>query len=321
MAQHFLLSAKARTLSLGAVFRMEEEQAHQTFKEMRWPQTNGEPVCPKCGGLDRYDITKSRRFKCKACGSLFSVTSGTIFASRKLPLVTLLAAVVMFVNGAKGVPALQLSRDLDVQYKTAFVLFHKLREAMAVEIGERKLNGVVEVDGAYFGGYVKPANKKADRVDRRLSENQNGKKQCVVLMRERRGRSNVFVCESEAEGAKLILENLAPTAVVIGDESTAWNAFYTRHETYQVKHAENYMDRGISTNQAESYFSRLRRAEVGTHHHIAGPYLLGYAREMAWREDNRRIPNGSQTVMVVEAALAAKQSRQWKGYWQRQPRG
>lgn len=68
---------------------------------------------------------------------------------------------------------------------------------------------------------------------------------------------------------------------------------------------------------AESFFSRLRRMEVGTHHHIAGPYLHAYAGEAAWREDNRRIDNGCQAMMVVEATMDAPVSRMWKGYWQR----
>lgn len=70
----------------------------------------------------------------------------------------------MFVNGAKGKAALELSRDLDVQYKTAFVLEHKLREAVAKEITANHLGGidkVAEVDGAYFGGTIRPENRKA----------------------------------------------------------------------------------------------------------------------------------------------------------------
>ena len=66
----------------------------------------------------------------------FSVTSGTIFASRKLPIRDYLLAIAIFVNGAKGHSALQLSRDLDCQYKTAFVLAHKLREAMAADMSD-----------------------------------------------------------------------------------------------------------------------------------------------------------------------------------------
>jgi transposase-like protein len=132
--QHFLLCAAARTLSLKAVFRMGEDKAYETFCQMRWPETDGEAVCPRCGCVETYNVTSRRRFKCVACHHQFSVTSGTIFASRKLSFTDLLAAIVIFVNGAKGVAALQLSRDLDCQYKTAFVLSHKLREAMALEM-------------------------------------------------------------------------------------------------------------------------------------------------------------------------------------------
>jgi hypothetical protein len=68
---------------------------------------------------------------------------------------------------------------------------------------------------------------------------------------------------------------------------------------------------------AESFFSRLRRAEIGIHRHVAGPYLSAYASEMAWRENNRRISNGEQYLIATDAALAHPVSRQWKGYWQR----
>lgn len=131
MTQHFLLSAQARTLSLKSVFTMGEGKAYETFCQMRWPETEGEAVCPRCGCVETYDIATRRKFKCVACHHQFSVTSGTIFASRKMSFTDLLAAIVIFVNGAKGYAALHLSRDLDCQYKTAFVLTHKLREAMA----------------------------------------------------------------------------------------------------------------------------------------------------------------------------------------------
>ena len=83
--QHFLLSAKARTLSLKTVFTMGEEAAYNTFRQMRWPETDGEAFCPRCGCTETYDIKTRRKFKCMACHHQFSVTSGTMFASRKLP--------------------------------------------------------------------------------------------------------------------------------------------------------------------------------------------------------------------------------------------
>jgi transposase-like protein len=131
--QHFLLSAKARTLSLARVMRLSDDDAYLTFKDFRWASTNGEPVCPKCGCLTIWNPSDNRRFKCSACAHKFSVTSGTIFASRKMSIREILAAIAIFADGAKGHSALQLSCDLDCQYKTAFVLAHKIREAIAAE--------------------------------------------------------------------------------------------------------------------------------------------------------------------------------------------
>ena len=119
---HFLLSAKARTLSLKTVFQMGEEAAYNLFCQMRWTETDGVAYCPRCGCTETYNIKSRRQFECKACKHHFSVSSGTIFANRKLSYTDLLAAIVIFVNGAKGVAALQLSRDLDCQYKTASCL-------------------------------------------------------------------------------------------------------------------------------------------------------------------------------------------------------
>ena len=115
VAQHFLLSAKARTLSLAAIMRMTDDEAHAAFVAVRWAATGGEPVCPRCACAAVYAYAARRIWKCKACGHQFSVTSGTIFAGRKLPIRDYLAAIALFVNAAKGISALQLGRDLDVQ--------------------------------------------------------------------------------------------------------------------------------------------------------------------------------------------------------------
>ena len=317
MAQHFLLSAKARTLSLVKVMRLSDENAYSVFKEVRWAETDGEPSCPRCGCCAVYEYKTRRVFKCKGCESQFSVTTGTIFASRKLSHRDLLAAIAIFVNGAKGVSALQLSRDLDVQYKTAFVLAHKLREAIAHEMKDRKLQGDVEVDGAYFGGYAKPANRKEDRKDMRLKKNQTGKRRVVVVMRERNGKTLPFVFKGEDDSLPTIRDRVLTGSTVYADESSNWDGLHAIYRMKRVNHSIEFKDEDTCTNQAESYFSRLRRAEVGTHHHISGKYLQSYAREMAWREDNRREANGSQFVMAVAASMASPVSRDWKGYWQR----
>ena len=91
----------------------------------------------------------------------------------------------------------------------------------------------------------------------------------------------------------------------------------SRFLTKRINDSEAYSDGEACTNQAESFFSRLRRAKIAIHHRIAGPYLNAYASEMAWREDHRRVSNGVQYLMAADAALKHPVSRQWKGYWQR----
>ena len=85
----------------------------------------------------------------------------------------------------------------------------------------------------------------------------------------------------------------------------------------RIDHSQAYSEAGACTNMAEEYFSRLRRAEAGHHHHIAGAYLLRYAQEASWREDNRRMSNGDQTRRVAALALGKATSPDFVGYWQR----
>ncbi len=126
------------------------------------------------------------------------VTSGTIFASRKLPVRDYLLAIAIFVNGAKGYAALQLSRDLTFNTRRPSCSRTSCARQWPLKWLTMTVGGTVEVDGAYFGGHVRPANFKENRVDRRLARNQTGKRRVVVVMRERGGRSLPFVFKSEA---------------------------------------------------------------------------------------------------------------------------
>lgn len=317
MAQHFLLSSKAKTLSLSSVFRMSDDEAFETFKALRWVDTGGEPVCPKCECATCYTYAARRIFKCKACGSQFSVTSGTIFASRKLAIRDYLAAIAIFTNGAKGISALQMSRDLKVHWRTAYVLSHKIREVMGADQVNAVASGEVEIDGAFFGGSVRQENYAEHRRDRRLKQNQTGKRHAVIVMRERGGRTLPFVAKSEHAAVPMIMARVAKGSVIFADEGTAWDAFNGKYNMRRINHSVAFMDDGVCTNGAESYFSRLRRSELGVHHRISGKYLECYALEMSWREDRRRVSNGEQFRELVGASLAHPVSRQWKGYTQR----
>ena len=327
MSAHFLLSPAAKTLSLGAVMRMSDREAEDAFVHIRWHATDGRPVCPHCECEIVYSCRKAdgpARWRCKACRKDFSATSGTLFAFHKLSLRDYLAAIAIFCNEVKGEAALALSRDLGVDYKTAFVLTHKLREAMATESKGLRVGGpgrVVETDGAYFGGYVKPANRRENRVDRRFAENQTGKRKVVVVVRERDGRTLPAMFKSESAALGFITSRVAKGTHLMADEARSWNGLHGRFEMDRIDHGQAYsMPGGVYTNGAEEFFSRMRRAEIGHHHHIAGPYLVRYAQEAAWREDHRRMDNGGQVQAVAGLAMGAPPSVDFCGYWQRSKR-
>lgn len=129
-----------------------------------------------------------------------------------MPLRAYLMAIAIFANAVKGKSMLALSRDLGTQYKTAFVLAHKMREAMGSEVSTFEIGGdgkSAAIDGGYCGGYVKPANKRENRRDRRLRENRSGKRKVVVVIRER-GEALPGVFRSEAEALAFIRANVLP---------------------------------------------------------------------------------------------------------------
>ncbi len=157
-----------------------------------------------------------------------------------------------------------LSRDLGTSYKTAFVLAHKLREAMAEELKGRSLGGegkVAEIDGGYFGGYLKPTNLKENRKDRRFTYNQNGKRKCVVIVREREGKSLPAVFRTEGQALSFIRSRVAKGTVINADEGKGWHDLHASFEMKRINHEEAYSLAGACTNWAEEFFSRMRRAD------------------------------------------------------------
>jgi len=329
MSQHFLLSAKARTLSVRRVFEMNEEQAFKVFKKVRWGDSK-EIACPVCGVLnEHYFIATRKQWRCKDCKHTFSVTSGTIFAFHKLPLKMYLAAIAIYTNAVKGISALQMGRDLDVQYKTAFVLTHKIRESLMEQRDESPLAGEIHMDGAYVNGHVRPANKKEDRVDRRLVVNQRPNKRCVFVMRQKinvigdtiRGANKtisfVIKAENQADVNKLAAAFVEKGSVICADESTAYDGLHAKFDTRRVNHTIEYRsDAGVTNNMAESYFSRFRRMQYGQCHKFGNLYLASYANEAAYREDTRRMSNGDIFDDISEKCATTPTSRDWCGYWQ-----
>ena len=334
MAQHFLLSAKSRTISELEVARMSEDEAREVFEKLRWSDTEGKPVCNNCGCTESYVINTHtpsgkpvRRYKCKACRKQYTVTSGTIFASHKLELRDYLLATIIFVNAVKGISASQMSRALGCQYKTAFVLIHKLRVSLMDNQDTAKLEGTVEMDGCYVGK-TRPANRKVDRVDLRLASNANPNKRCIIVARQRAEddinfsgavATKTFITKGEYANTinKIATANIIKNTTIYVDGASAYDDLEAWFDMKVGDHSKSYVgENGECSNQAESYFSRFRRLEYGQCHHISPLYLSNYANEISYREDNRRLSNKTLMLDIAEKCMNTPTHSEWTGYWQ-----
>jgi transposase-like protein len=150
---------------LSAKFFHSEAEAFKHVEKILWP--NG-PICPHCGNFDQDRIKrlegKSTRLgllKCNECRKQFTVKVGTVFESAHVPLHKMLQALHLMACSKKGVSAHQLHRILQVTYKTAWFLAHRLREAMRTG-GLAPMGGpdsIVEADETYFGPVEEPSTE------------------------------------------------------------------------------------------------------------------------------------------------------------------
>ncbi|HEX7760351.1 MAG TPA: IS1595 family transposase [Caulobacteraceae bacterium] len=328
--QHFLLTSAACDLSEKAVARMSEDEAYAAFEAIRFADQDGVPFCPKCETPNAYRLTinrctkfgvaPTRLYKCRACRRQFSVTSGTIFSSRKMTIPDILYALIVFVDAVSGEAALRLRRALGCSYKTSFVLEGKLREAILLSRSKRLLHGVIEVDGTEIGGHSRKGRLKEKGKETRVGAPSALK--TIVAIRERRpdGETRVAIFGHESHyrdpvaGTDFIRDNVVFGSTMISDEGFSLG-YIGPHKT--IKHKAGYQIDGIHSNGVEGFFARVKRAEDGVYYRMVGDNIDLYAHECSWREDYRRKSNGDQWKMLIAAVTKAPASRRWAGYWQR----
>lgn len=328
MAQHFLLSAKARRLSLAQVAGLADTEILALLKKARWG-TEEEQVCPRCGiRHSAYFIKTRQQWQCKHCHARFSITTGTIFKSHKLSLRQILIALYLFTTESKGLSAVALSHKLNVQYKTAWILLHKFRESLNLTKDLTTLSGEVHIDGCYVNYYLRPKNFKHKRIDRRAKRNQRKDKSCVMVFRQRAANQNriqgadrsiVAVLKEENTQDILALTHklVKPNSIICADENPAYDSLTLHYQLERVNHSQEYCSiEGITNNLAESFFARLRRMITGIHYRMSNRYLIQYANEIAWREDERRKSIQEKFNELLNKCLSCPPSCHFVGYWQ-----
>lgn len=360
MAQHFLTSSKIRDLSFEEITNLTETQAHQYFADMRWG-CPGQQICPSCGVIDKHYWRRHRkhwRCKHKGCEREFSATQGTCFQDHKLPLKIILQAVFLYITHWKGCSAHEMLRMIDVSYRTAWLLLSKIRELFYKARDDGScLSGTVHVDGAYFGGKRRDANKRGATLQAKTEGVQNAvyathgsapsgrqrrakhlmpggkanakrklKRRVVLVLREVssivdkggiKTRVTIARREHEDDAIPFIKKHVQVGSIIMSDENAAYNQLTANYTHKTVQHAIEYQtDDGTNNNQAESFNSRMRRAEYGIYHGFRPTYLMIYACETAWLEDNRRKTLRERFMLVFGLLAKLGLSTFFRGYWQ-----
>lgn len=329
--EHWLKRPEARDLPLASILKKTEQEAFRMFYRARWGR--GKPSCPFCGVVDSYRLARrgrrvmGNRFKCSDadCAREFTVTTNTIFWQHKLTFRRMLLIVALAAHSVKGKAALQLSREVAITYKSAWVMLMKIREALMADQMDTVLQGIVEMDGAHFGQRVRLENRLEDRADGRLVANRPPHdEQTVMVVRQRPFDGlpdKVFTTVTPGErvpyARNIVRRKVTRDAVVVTDEHHAFADLDDLNLSFQVPHRYAYaLGPDLNTNLAESFFSRMRRGEQGIHHRVSGKYLELYAAMAAWHENFRRQPFSKQLRHVLEVTMRHPVSRSFCGYWQ-----
>ncbi len=290
------------------VMKMTEEEAYLKLESIRWPHG---PICPKCGSVrGGYKLTskpgtvnpvRPGLYKCKDCRQKFTVKMGTIFEDSHIPLNKWLIAIYLMNASKKGISSHQLHRMLDITYKTAWFMTHRIRLAMTDGPLAELLTGTVEADEVYVGGAEK--NKHEWQKTEGTQGRSTKTKTPVAVLVERDGnvKAKKIKATDRATLQGNLKENVDPSARIVTDEWTGYQGLdktFSEHEV--INHKAGEFARGdVTTNSAESWISLLRRGVYGTFHHVSEKHLDRYVQEFVFRWDHRNITDGERMTMAV----------------------
>lgn len=272
-------------------------------------------TCPHCGACDRISAIKpnpAKRVriglkKCGHCKKQFTVKVGTVFEHARIPLHKMLQATYLLTSGKKGVSAHQLHRLLEVTYKTAWFLAHRIREAMrSGDLAPFGMGGgAVEVDETYFGR--EPGQEKKAGTAHKMK--------VLALVDRATGRSRAMVVDNVTAStiAPLVKANIALEARLLTDQSKIYKVMgrdFAAHETvnHQVAEYVRMDDRTIHTNTIEGYFSVFKRGMKGVYQHCGKKHLHRYLAEFDFRYTHRAAKgvNDGERSRIVLANVVGK---------------
>ena len=275
----------------------DQEACIEHLEKVRWHDS---PQCPHCESTKvsrKGDTGRVGRWNCHACKSSFNVLSGTIMQKTRIPLQKWFLAIGLIVNAKKSLSSCQLARDLELNQKTAWYMQARIRVAM-VQRERHLLQGIVEADETYIGGRPRKGNRRED--DKPAKKGRGTNKRLIVGAVERGGRVVARAGTSLSGKAllKFIKDNVEPAgSLLITDEWRGYNGIKRFMNHAVINHSMSYAEGATHTNTIEGFWSLLKRAWYGSHHHYGQPYTLLYLAEACWKYNERRNVNPFDTFV------------------------
>ena len=260
-----------------------DDDCREALEKIRWPHGIH---CTRCGCVEVLKLEKQNRWKCLGCNYQFSVMSGTIMHDSHLPLRKWFIAIYLMCESKKGISANQMKRTLGVQYRTAWYLCHRIRQAMGNEPFEGPtLVGVVEVDETLIGGKTKGKGRRytGNKTWIAGAIQRGGKVRIERIPNTKRETLHGFIKRAVKDEAEAVYTDEWKAYLGVEDSDT-------RHET--VNHSEEEWVRGdVHTNSIEGVWSLFKRSIIGAFHKMSVKHMDRYIEELEWRLNNRDNPH------------------------------
>lgn len=235
------------------------------------------------------------RWNCYDCKSSYNVLSGTIFQGTQVPLQKWFATIALVANAKKSISSPQLARDLRLNQKTAWYMLQRIRAEMAKKGKKTLLKGILEADETYIGGKPRKGNKrKDDNPDDKPKPGRGTKKTPVLGVVERGGEVKAEVSEKLGgrEILNFIMGNVNPEeSTLMTDEFASYQAVDSKMKHEVIKHKEQYVDGEVHTDTIEGFWSLLKRAWYGQHHHYTKQFTPLYVAEACYKYNHRNTKN------------------------------
>ena len=262
------------------------------LEKIRW---KGKAKCPHCesehvGKREETKIGRIGRWNCHDCHSTFKVTSGTIFQGTKIALQKWFLAIALMVNAKKSLSSCQLARDLGLQQRAAWRVMMCIRAEMGKDNVE--LKGIVEADETYIGGKRRKDHDKDEAEGTPRKRGRGTMKDAVIGAVSREGYvAAQLIPDITGETiADFIRENVdTENATLYTDQYTGYNAIGREMEHETMNRSEEWVPDGIHTNTMEGFWSFVKRAWYGSHHHYSTGYTPLYLSEACYKYNYRSI--------------------------------